>query len=131
MVAGRAGALAGKDWATRLGGNVLGDRLMVGQVPLEHVVQVRILVAQPEIFPPGGLSGGRGSTTIRDLLRAATCRNKLDSAGMKFAVDEVSKFEVLKFRSLRKTSLNLADRISRRCGIEGTVMSGVLLKDAF
>jgi hypothetical protein len=26
----------------------LGGRLMVGQVPLEHFVQVRILAAQPE-----------------------------------------------------------------------------------
>ena len=26
----------------------LGDRLMVGQVPLTHFVQVRILVAQPK-----------------------------------------------------------------------------------
>ena len=30
----------------------LGDRLTVGQVPLEHFVQVRILVAQPEFRNP-------------------------------------------------------------------------------
>ena len=32
---------------------LLGDRLMVGQVPLEHFVQVRILVAQPEFEQSG------------------------------------------------------------------------------
>jgi hypothetical protein len=30
-------------------GQLLGDRLTVGQVPLEHLVQVRILVAQPTV----------------------------------------------------------------------------------
>jgi hypothetical protein len=38
-------------------GLLLGDRLMVGQVPLEHFVQVRILVAQPKF------GSGPGSST--------------------------------------------------------------------
>ena len=38
-----------EDNTSRGSGDVLGDRLTVGQVPLEHFVQVRILVAQPKV----------------------------------------------------------------------------------
>ena len=37
-----------KDLVADAEGVVLGGRLMAGQVPLEHFVQVRILAAQPE-----------------------------------------------------------------------------------
>src|ERR1017187_3386560 len=46
----------------------LGDRLTVGQVPLTHSVQVRILVAQPRV-------DAKGNTANRRLVQASNLGN--------------------------------------------------------